>query len=35
MMQTLQAQNKSLVTSDSELKRMAEDTRRQTTDALK
>jgi hypothetical protein len=34
-MQKLQAQNKSLVTSDSELKKMAEDIRRQATDALK
>ncbi|XP_023711062.1 UPF0449 protein C19orf25-like [Cryptotermes secundus] len=35
VMQKLQAQKKSLVTSDSELKKMAEDIRRQATDALK
>jgi hypothetical protein len=35
MMQTLQAQNESLVTSNTELKKMAEDIRRQAVDALK
>jgi FtsZ-binding cell division protein ZapB len=35
VMQELQAQNNCLVTSDSELKKMAEDIRRQATDALK
>lgn len=35
VMQKLQAQKESLVTSDSELKKMAEDIRRQATDALK
>lgn len=35
MMQTLQAQNECLVTSNTELKEMAEDIRRQAVDALK
>lgn len=35
LMQKLQAKKKSLVTSGSELKKMAEDIRRQATDALK
>jgi hypothetical protein len=35
VMQNLQEQHKSLVISDSELKKMAEDIRRQATDALK
>lgn len=35
IMQKLEAQNESLVTSNTELKKMAEDIRRQAVDALK